>query len=59
MVGVMSGGLSRRYPLELRERAVRMVAEVSDQHGSVWAATSTAVTATLLGIAFSSGFVSP
>ena len=28
----MSGDSSRRYPLELRERAVRMVAEISDQH---------------------------
>ncbi|MDT5232032.1 MAG: hypothetical protein QOE94_1597, partial [Mycobacterium sp.] len=25
----MSGGSSRRYPPELRERAVRMVAEIS------------------------------
>jgi acetyl-CoA C-acetyltransferase len=38
----MSGGSSRRYPLELRERAVRMVAEVSDQHDSEWAAISEA-----------------
>ena len=29
---------SRRYPPELRERAVRMVAEISDQHDSEWAA---------------------
>jgi transposase-like protein len=29
----MSGGSSRRYPPELRERAVRMVAEISGQHG--------------------------
>lgn len=36
----MSGGSSRRYPLELRERAVRMVAEISDQHDSEWAAIS-------------------
>ncbi len=34
----MSGGSSRRYPPELRERAVRMVAEISDQHDSEWAA---------------------
>src|SRR5271155_3206702 len=39
-VGVMSGGSSRRYPPELRERAVRMVAEISDEHGSEWAAIS-------------------
>ena len=36
----MSGGSSRRYPPELRERAVRMVAEISDQHDSEWAAIS-------------------
>ena len=36
----MSGGSSRRYPPELRERAVRMVAEISDQHASEWAAIS-------------------
>jgi hypothetical protein len=36
----MSGGSSRRYPPELRERAVRMVAEISDQHSSEWAAIS-------------------
>ena len=34
----MSGGSSKRYPPELRERAVRMVAEISDQHDSEWAA---------------------
>jgi transposase len=37
-VGVMSGGSSRRYPPELRERAVRMVAEVRGQHETEWAA---------------------
>lgn len=30
----MPGGSSRRYPQEVRERAVPMVAEVSDQHES-------------------------
>jgi hypothetical protein len=35
----MSGGSSRRYPPEL-QRAVRMVAEISDQHESEWAAIS-------------------
>ena len=44
----MSGGSSRRYPLELRERAVRMVAEISDQHESEWAAISEV--ARLLGV---------
>jgi len=44
----MSGGSSKRYPLELRERAVRMVAEVSDQHDSKWAAISEV--ARLLGV---------
>src|ERR1700688_1014224 len=47
-VGVMSGGSSRRYPPELRERAVRMVAEISDQHNSEWAAISEV--ARLLGV---------
>jgi len=36
----MSGGSSRRYPPELRERAVRMVVEISGQHDSEWAAIS-------------------
>ena len=47
-VGVMSGGSSRRYPPELRERAVRMVAEISDQHDSEWSAISEV--ARLLGV---------
>lgn len=34
----MSGSTSRCYPPELRERAVRMVVEISDQHDSEWAA---------------------
>ena len=32
---------SRRYPPDLRERAVRMVAEISDQHDSEWAPSVT------------------
>ena len=44
----MSGGSSRRYPPELRERAVRMVAEISGQHDSEWAAISEV--ARLLGV---------
>src|SRR6476659_7967352 len=44
----MSGGSSRRYPPELRERAVRMVAEISDQHESEWAAMGEV--ARLLGV---------
>jgi transposase len=44
----MSGSTSRRYPTELRERAVRMVAEISDQHDSEWAAISEV--ARLLGV---------
>src|SRR6476620_8649291 len=36
--GVMSANSSRRYPPELRERAVRMVAEVRGQHETEWAA---------------------
>ena len=47
-VGVMSGGSSRRYPPELRERAVRMVAEIRGQHDSEWAAISEV--ARLLGV---------
>ncbi|BBY52950.1 insertion element IS6110 uncharacterized 12.0 kDa protein [Mycolicibacillus koreensis] len=31
-------GSSKKYPAELRERAVRMVAEVRDQYSSEWAA---------------------
>ena len=41
-------GASRPYPAELRERAVRMVAEISDQHESEWEAMGDV--AQLLGI---------
>ena len=34
----MSTSTSKRYPIELRERAVRMVAEVRSDHESEWAA---------------------
>ena len=34
----MSGSTSKRYPAELRERAVRMVAEIPAEHESEWAA---------------------
>lgn len=34
----MSSNTSRRYPLELRERAVRMVADSRPDHGSEWEA---------------------
>lgn len=44
----MSGSTSRRYPAELRERAVRMVAEIRADHDSEWAAM--AKVAELLGI---------
>ena len=44
----MAGGSSRRYPPELRERAVRMVAEISNQHDSEWSAISEV--ARLLGV---------
>ena len=44
----MSGGSSRRYPPELREHAVRMVAEISGQHDSEWVAISEV--ARLLGV---------
>ncbi len=39
---------SKRYPPELRERAVRMVAEVRDQHKTEWAAIG--AVADLLGV---------
>src|SRR4051812_23609771 len=45
---VMSGNVSRRYPPELRERAVRMVAEVRADHDSEWAAIGKV--AQLLGV---------
>src|SRR5215213_7613152 len=44
----MSGSSSRRYPPELKERAVRMVGEVRGEHGSDWAAM--ARVAELLGV---------
>ena len=44
----MPGDSQRRYPPELRERAVRMVAEVRGDHDSEWAAI--AKVAELLGI---------
>ena len=34
----MSGSTSKRYPAELRERAVRMVVEIRADHESDWAA---------------------
>ncbi|MBF6427977.1 IS3 family transposase, partial [Nocardia cyriacigeorgica] len=39
---------SKKYPPELRERAVRMVAEVRDQHESEWVAIG--AVAELLGV---------
>ena len=44
----MSANSSRRYPPELRERAVRMVAEIRDQHETEWAAMR--AVAELLGV---------
>jgi transposase len=44
----MSGSTSKRYPAELRERAVRMVAEIRAEYESEWAAMSKV--AELLGI---------
>ena len=44
----MSGSTSKRYPVELRERAVRMVGEVRSEHESEWAAMSRV--AELLGV---------
>src|SRR4051794_13316099 len=44
----MPGDSTRRYPLELRQRAVRMVAEISAEHESEWAAMGRV--AELLGV---------
>ena len=44
----MAGSRARRYPEELRERAVRMVVEIREQHESEWAAISEV--ARLLGV---------
>ena len=44
----MSGTTSKRYPVELRERAVRMVEEIRDEQGSEWAAMTRV--AELLGV---------
>ena len=44
----MSGSTSKRYPAELRERAVRMVAEIRPDHESEWAAMTQV--AQLLGV---------
>jgi transposase len=44
----MSGSTSKRYPVELRERAVRMVEEIRDEQGSEWAAMTRV--AELLGV---------
>jgi transposase len=44
----MSGTTSRRYPPELKQRAVRMVTEVRADHESDWAAM--AQVAELLGV---------
>ena len=44
----MSGSTSKRYPVELRERAVRMVTEVRGDHESEWAAMGQV--AALLGV---------
>jgi transposase len=44
----MSGNTSKRYPSELKERAVRMVAEVRGDHESDWAAMTKV--AQLLGV---------
>lgn len=44
----MSGSTSKRYPVELRDRAVRMVTEIRVDHESEWAAMSKV--AELLGV---------
>ena len=44
----MSGNTTRRYPPELKARAVRMVGEIRGDHDSEWAAMSQV--ADLLGV---------
>ena len=44
----MSGSTSKRYPAELRDRAVRMVSEIRSDHESEWAAMGQV--ARLLGV---------
>jgi|SRR5664280_2847493 len=44
----MPGNTSKRYPPELRQRAVRMVAEIRAEHESEWAAMTKV--AQLLGV---------
>ena len=44
----MSGSTSTRYPAELREQAVRMVAEIRADHESEW--TAMTKVAELLGV---------
>ena len=44
----MPGNTSKRYPPELKQRAVRMVAEIRGEHDSDWAAM--ARVAELLGV---------
>jgi transposase len=44
----MSGRTSKRYPAELRERAVRMVGEIRADHESEWSAMTQV--ATFLGV---------
>lgn len=44
----MSASTSKRYPAELRERAVRMVTEIRAEHESDWAAMTQV--AQLLGV---------
>ena len=46
--GVMPGDSTKRYPPELRERAMRMVTEIRGEHESEWAAM--ARVAELLGL---------
>ena len=51
-VGVMSGNTHKRYPAELKQRAVRMYAEMRPDQATDWAAM--ARVAELLGISGSS-----
>jgi len=49
--GVMPGDSTRRYPLELKRRAVRMVTEIAGEHESQWAAMSRVAELLVVGTA--------
>lgn len=48
----MSSATSKKYPPELRERAVRMVAECRHEHSSEWATIESVAAKLGIGTAF-------